>query len=222
MGSIRLGVLWTVVAILALSHPAAAASSDTTETTAPQAVVIDGYRSAHFGMNEREVRRAIRNDLDTDKITVTPNDLERTTVLVLKDQQLLADAPPATVSYILGATSAKLIQVNVVWGEDGGAEVKPIVTTANALVAFFLEKGAYAKGSVAVNQRLPDGSTLAFRGADVDGHMVVLQLVPVIDKTEAEAAAKGHRFEVKKAILKLSYIENPAKPDIFRIKKGQF
>ena len=222
MNVIRVGIMGALIAVMGLIQPVVAASDDTSPPTAPQAAVIDGYRSAHFGMKESDVRKAIRKDLDTDKISSVPNDLERTTVLMVKEQRLLADAPPATVSYILGATSTRLIQINVVWGEDGGADVKPVVTVANALVAYFAEKGAYAKDSVVVNQALPDGSTLAFRGTDAAGHMVVLQLLPVIDKADVKEDVKGKKFEVKKAILKLSYIENPAKPDVFHIEKGQF
>ena len=222
MGSVRLGFLCAFVAVAAFFQPAMAASGDTSSAAVPQAAVIDGYRSALFGMKEPELRKAIKKDLDTDKVSTVPNDLERTTVLLVKEQRLLADAPPATVSYILGASSSKLIQINVVWGEDGGADVKPIITAANALVAYFAGKGAYAKDSVVVNQTLPDGSTLAFRGTDAAGHMVVLQLLPVVDKADAKEDTKGRKIEVKKAILKLSYIENPTKPDVFHIEKGQF
>lgn len=222
MGVVRAGIMWAFVAVAALLQPAMAASSESSAVAAPPAAVIEGYRSAQFGMKEPEVRKAIKKDLDTDKISSVPNDLERTTVLLVKEQRLLADAPPATVSYILGATSSKLIQINVVWGEDGGADVKPVVTAANALVAYFAGKGAYAKDSVVVNQALPDGSTLVFRGSDAAGHMVVLQLLPVVDKADAKEDTKGRKPEVKKAILKLSYIENPTKPDVFRIEKGQF
>ncbi|CAA7623874.1 conserved exported hypothetical protein [Candidatus Terasakiella magnetica] len=225
MGRVFTGAVLGFLAAMALYQPEvmAAASTDTNPTAAtPQAAVIEGYRTAHFGMKESDVRKAIKKDLDPDKITVVPNDLERTNVLVVKDQKLLADTPPATVTYILGATSSKLIQVNVVWGEDGGADVKKVVVAANALVAYFADKGAYAKDSVAINQQLPDGSTLAFRATDAAGHMVVLQLLPVVDKADVKEDKKGAKFEVKKAILKLSYIENPTKPDVFRIDKGQF
>ena len=187
--------------------------------------VIDGYRSAHFGMTESEVKKAIKADLGVDDPTRTTNDVERTTVMVVTGKTLLPETPPATVSYILGASSSKLIQVNVVWGDNGGADAKQIVATVNALTAYFLDKGSYAKDSLAVNQGLPDGTALAFRGADAKGHMVVLQLIPIPDPTDAKKDgkdAKDKPVQFKKAMLRLSYIGNPAKPDVFHIDKGQF
>lgn len=186
-----------------------------------QAVVIAGYRSAHFGAGEAEVRAAIKKDLGVDDAVAQANPVERTTVLMVPDRTLLPDAPPATVAYIFGATTGKLAQVNIIWGENGGSDVGKIVTAANSLIAYFLEKGSYATGSVVVNQPLPDGTTLGFRGADANGRMIILQLIPALEPNLA-ADAKGPPVQVKKALLKLSYIESPGKPDILRIEKGQF
>ncbi|MEI7607631.1 MAG: hypothetical protein WCJ64_09620 [Rhodospirillaceae bacterium] len=206
---------------LADTKPVAASGADMGQQSAEPAIV-DGYRSARFGMSEAEVRKAIRSDLGVDEAIRGANETERTTVLVVQGKTLIPDTPPATVSYILGATSAKLIQINVVWGETTGADVKQVLPTANSLVSYFIDKGSYAKDSVAVNQPLPDGSVLAFRGSDARGHMVVLHLVPIIDPADVKRQEKDKPVEFKKAALRLSYIANPTKPDVFRIEKGRF
>ena len=189
---------------------------------AAEPAVIDGYRSARFGMSEAEVRKAIRADLGVEEPVRGANETERTTVLVVQGKTLIPDTPPATLSYILGATSAKLIQVNIVWGEATGADLKQILPVANSLAGYFADKGSYAKDSVAVNLTLPDGSVLAFRGSDAKGRMVVLHLLPIATPADLKKPEKDKPIEFKKAALRLSYIANPTKPDVFRIEKGRF
>ena len=214
-----------IIAALAMIGPAGAASSDSVVSgaaavplqAAPPPAALIGYRNARFGMNESQVRGAIKKDLASAEIRLEQNELEHTTVLVVAGQQLLEESPLATVSYILGAKSAKLFQVNIVWGDNGGADVKKIFATAHALSAYFVEQWTYAKDSVVMNQGLPDGSLLVFRGTDTSGRMVALHFLPILEPADPKAPP-----QVKKATLKLSYIENPAKPDIFRIEKGKF
>ena len=217
----------SAVAILGLSiafaesgKPASSVGSDLGQGAEP--ATIDGYRSAHFGMTESEVKKAIKIDFSLDEPARTVNDAERTTVLIVPGKTLIPDSPPATLSYIFGATTAKLIQVNVVWGDNGGVDAKQIVPTTKALASYFLDKGSYAKDSLAMNQGLPDGTVLVFRGADAKGRMVVLQLVPIVDPADDKKAGKDKAVEFKKAMLRLSYVANPTKPDVFRIEKGKF
>lgn len=226
MKAASVAIVVALAAIFGLS-PAFAETEGAPTSGAPTAAAvepatIDGYRSARFGMTEAEVKKAIKADLSVDDPAKAVNAAERTSVLIVAGRNLIPDSPPAAVSYILGATTAKLIQVNIVWGEKGGADAKQIVPIANALATYFLDKGSYAKDSVAVNQNLPDGTVLVFRGADAKGRMVVLQLTPIIDPAEAKKATKDKPVELKKATLKLSYVANPTKPDVFRIEKGRF
>jgi len=214
-------IVCAVMIMAALGTQTAFAEGDHAQSNLEPAI-IDGYRSAHFGMTEAEVKVAIKSDFGVSDPKRTINDVERTTIFTVPAKALLPDSPPATISYILGASSSKLIQVNVVWGENGGAEAKQIVSTTNALAAYFVDKGSYAKDSQAVNQALPDGTLLVFRGADTKGRMVVLHLIPVSEPADEKKAAKDKPVEFKKAMLRLSYIANPTKPDVFRIEKGRF
>lgn len=226
MKAASVAIVVAMTAIFGLST-AFAESEGAPTAAAVEPASIDGYRSARFGMTEAEVKKAIKADLSVDDPVKTANVAERTSVLSVAGRNLIPDSPPATVSYILGATTAKLIQVNIVWGEKGGADAKLIVPIANALATYFLDKGSYAKDSVAVNQSLPDGTVLVFRGADAKGRMVMLRLTPVIDPAQEKPAqekktTKGKPVELKKAALTLSYVADPVKPDVFRIEKGRF
>ena len=129
----------TAVAVMGLSiafaesgeKPSSSIGHDSAQTAEP--AIIDGYRSAHFGMNEAEVKKAIKADFSVDDPAKALNETERTAALLVRGKTLVPDSPPATVSYIFGATTAKLIQVNVVWGDSGGVDAKQIVPTTKDL-----------------------------------------------------------------------------------------
>ena len=60
---------------------------------------------------------------------------------------------------------------------------------------------------------------MKFRGSDEKGRMVLL----VLNATRAsdEKAADGDAAP-QRVSLRLSYMENPGKPDIYRVQEGQF
>ncbi|MGE5536468.1 MAG: hypothetical protein ACM3W7_13240 [Acidobacteriota bacterium] len=176
---------------------------------------IDGYRSAKFGMVEKDVRGAIKKDFGIDAPRLEANEIQKTQALVTTVKDLLPGAPPALVSYIFGMSSGKLIQVNLVWGgEPGGVDLRNLLPAANALRDYFLQR-TYDTQSLAINQQLSNGVVLFFRGADARGREIRLELLPLARKGDSkEAAAFG--------ALKLSYAENPKNPDIYKIKEGAF
>src|SRR5579863_130277 len=92
---------------------AAPASAETAKPAA--AAAIDGFRDAHFGMTEVELRRAIQADFPKAAVAAAINPTEKTTTLSLTAGGLLPDTGPARISYILGYRSKRLIQVNIVW-----------------------------------------------------------------------------------------------------------
>ncbi|MBF0563314.1 MAG: hypothetical protein HQL37_15175, partial [Alphaproteobacteria bacterium] len=120
------------------------------EDAQPQAFV-DGFRSAKLGMTERDVREAIHKDfsLGEKDVTAGTNDVDGTHSMTVKVKDLLPDLGPGVVSYILGAKTQKLIQVNVVWGvpEVAVAPLDTLVPAANKLRAYFARQGAYGKGA---------------------------------------------------------------------------
>ncbi len=173
---------------------------------AEEPVEIDGFRSALFGMTEPQLRSAILDDFHVDDILKAKQPVEGTTILAIANLEVLEGAPPATVTYILGARSDRLIQINVVWGERNPLPADRLLPTGHLLISFFLAKGSYQPGSVAVNQSLSDGGVLLFRGGDAAGHMVLLKLLPVGDR----------------ATLRLSYMQTLRNPDVRAIDKKQF
>ena len=115
---LRLGRLAGALGLLASLTSLAAAA--TPEPSAPAKYEVTGFRDVRFGMTEPEVRAAITKAfaLKPADLTSTTNPVEGTTVLTAKVAALDPAPGPARVAYIFGYSSKKLIQVNVIWGEE--------------------------------------------------------------------------------------------------------
>jgi hypothetical protein len=181
---------------------------------------IEGFRQARFGMSEEQVRQAIRKDFPAAaaKLTSAVHPSEKTTVLSLSVGELLPHTGTARISYILGYRSKKLSQVNIVWTSDGttaGDEV--VVGTANALRDYFTSQ-TFQPDSVVVNHQLAANTILVFRGSDDRKRTVLL----VLSGMAAAVTPDEKKAKTPPLTLELSYIEDAAHPDVFRIGKGQF
>lgn len=211
---------------LSASHVSAKKPESAKEAVAAQenisAAHVSGFRSAKFSMTEKDVYRAILIDFNIPKEDVARNvhPTEKTVTLGIKAHGLIPDSGTAHIFYIFGYRSQKLMQVNVIWGNPVDPEASPqgIVSTANQLRDHFLKEGFQREG-MAVNARLPDGSILVFRGKDRLGHMAIL----LLQSLETSAGDdKKLSDTIKNMSLRLSYIEKPEAPDIFKINKGDF
>ena len=193
------------------------AKSDDGTSTSQKWAVVNGFRSANFGMKERDVLKAIKKDFGIgkkqDSRKTHPN--EKTVTLGIQVDKLLPESGPAKVFYIMGYKSKRLIHVNVIWGKPVTKKpnAEAIVATANQLRNHFAQK-KYQKEGFALNAPLGEGVILVFEGKDRKGRAAKILLV----NPKAEGDAKvGENIA-----LTLSYIEKPMDPDVFRIKEGDF
>jgi hypothetical protein len=132
---------------------------------------------------------------------------------------LLPNTGNARISYIFGYRSKKLIQVNVVWTSEGNAASdETLIGTANSLRDYFASQN-YKPDTVVANRQLAENTIVVFRASDLQGRMVLLVLSGVAAAARDEEK-KGPR--PPPLTLELSYIEDAAHPDVFRIGKGQF
>ncbi len=177
---------------------------------------IEGFRLARFGMKEKEIFRAIYKDFRISKKNVERqvHPLEKTVNLGITVQDLLPQSGPSKVYYVLGYKSNRLIQVNVVWGKPVVAKpnADQVVNLANQLRKYFSEQGFDPEGLV-MNAPLGKDAIMVFRGSDQSKRMVLLLL---------DNPQKPERPPNQDIVLKLSYIQNPGKPDVFQIEKGKF
>ena len=207
-------------AVAAPPNPASAAAQ-AVAPAGPASVAVDGFRSAHWGMNAAEVKAAIQHDfgIPATKVASTENAAERTTVLTTTVPELIDGAGTARISYILGYKSRTLIQVTIMWGTPADPRVPPenIVTAANQLRQLLLDSG-YEPRTIIANRQLADGSFLVFEGEDAQRHTTLLRL------TSTSSPAKGpqNKTRIINIVLSLSYALDSRNPDMFRLKKGQF
>ena len=179
--------------------------------------VVNGFRSAHFGMTEFNVKQAIKDDFGIGKqeILRNVNTNQKTVSLGIKVEKLLPDSGTAQVFYILGYKSKRLIEIKVIWGRPVTENPDPevIVATANQLKNHFVQK-KYKKEGFIVNTQVGEGVILVFQGKDRKGRIVRLMLTN--PKFEGDVKVN------KNITLTLSYVEKPLDPDIFQIKEGEF
>lgn len=195
---------------------ASAQAQNTTNADTPAVqVAIEGFRSANFGMTVDEVRAAIKSDfaLSGDDVVAGENAAERTGVLMIRSDKVLADGGPAQVSYVFGYESKKLIQVGVLWDGQTVEEAK-LLANGEVLSAHFRTAG-YAPDTIKQGLVLDNG-ILLFRGEDAEGRATVLLLQGVY--TQAEGQGKT----LTPTGLALLYAVDADKPDVFRIQAGQF
>ena len=172
---------------------------------------ITGFRSAHFRMTPQSVRRAIATDFPGSAIVERTNPIEGTITLQIVVDILDPGPGAATVSYVFGATTRTLAQVGIVWTTTGDAT--PDDRQAIAVAGLRLSR--YLSG------RNPTGTPIPPRIVRAD----VLDLYSAVDAQGAgvELIAGGIAYSDKgapavapsgPAFLRLSYMANPANPDI--------
>ena len=193
------------------------AKSDDGTSASQKWAVVNGFRSANFGMKERDVLKAIKKDFGIGKNQVSrkthPN--EKTVTFGIQVDKLLPESGPAKVFYIMGYKSKRLIHINVIWGKPitKKPNAEAIVATANQLRNHFAQK-KYQKEGFALNAPLGEGVILVFQGKDRKGRAAKILLV--------NPKAEGDTKVGENIALTLSYIEKPMDPDVFRIKEGDF
>lgn len=207
--------------IIALAGIVVAGNGHAEQPSAVQKVPaqVDGFRSAKFGMAEAEVRQAIATDFGSKDVRHDQHPTEKTAIVGVVVDNLLPDTGPALVSYILGFSSHRLTQVNIVWLDK---DAPNLANAAMTLRNYFLGM-AFRPDSVAANAPLADGTLLVFRGSDQKGRMVSVILKPSSDQPgDGQEKDKSAEKVRGGGYLRLSYIETPEKPDIFSLKPGQF
>ena len=180
---------------------------------------VVGFRSAHFGMSEADVRAAIAKDfgISGDSVKSAQNGVEHTQILSVKAPDVLQDGGSAEVAYVLGYKSKKLIEVSVSWSKatDDKVTAERLLSNGETLRAYFLSAG-YKPDSI-VNGAAVANGLLMFRGSDADGHTTILLLRgvqgPDKDKSQHTFSPTG---------LTLFYLADVKNPDVYRVAPGKF
>ncbi len=200
----------------AAGNGSAPATPPVAPTPAPATVHIDGFRSAHFGMTQPEVRSAIAKDfsLKGTAVKASTDEVMQTPVLSVPVTDLIDKGGPATINYIFGYKSKRLDQIHIVWQLDKDSKLtsERLVTNAKQLQNYFATAGYQI---LAANAPTKDG-IIFFQGKDADGHATLLVLHFLVGETKAKQQVQFP------GVLTLDYIDDQQKPDIYQLPAGKF
>jgi hypothetical protein len=186
---------------------------------------VGGFRDAHFGMSEPEVRAVIAKDFGAKPADITSavNPVEATTVLTVKVASLDPGPGPAVVAYIFGYTSKKLIQVNVAWGDESGEkpDSNAMLAAGTRLERYF---AGYSWGKDTTRADIPVGpnTVVLFSGEDTKTGAVRLVLDGVKYQMEHEGKESTSPDPKGPPRLLINYVADRNNPDVTRIEKGKF
>jgi len=187
---------------------------------------VTGFRDAKFGMSEAEVRATIIKSfgLKTSDIATTTNPVEGTMVLTVKVASLDPAPGIARVAYILGSKTRKLIQVNVVWGEEGtasAADVASMMTAGSRLERYFAGF-AWKKDAVRAGVPVGENTVVLFSGEDDKKGAVRLIADGVKYQMQREGNQTTSPDPKGPPKLMINYIADRDTPDIATIERGKF
>ena len=226
---IRIGIaaataLWLVLSAVWAQTPAPVRQPGPGPSKIPYEVT--GFRSAHFGMDEAQVKAAIQSDFSVkaEDIKVTPNAMERTTALVISLPSLEPGPGPASVVYILGYKSKKLVQVNLVWtqaGEAGASDGGPYLV-AGMQHANYFNGFTWRDGNVTLTAPAGANRLLVFGAEDARTGAVQVVAEGITFDRKADGRIEAVPQAAATITLRVAYIANLATPDVFRIEPGRF
>jgi hypothetical protein len=186
---------------------------------------VTGFRDAHFGMSEQEVRAVVAKDfgLKPADISSAVNPIEGTTVLTAKVAALDPAPGPAVIGYILGYTSKKLIQVNVAWGNETNDKTDPnTMIAAGTRLERYFAGFAWNKDTTRAGIPVGPNTVVLFSGEDGKTGAVRLILDGVKYQMEREGKETTSPDPKGPPRLLINYIADRDNPDVAKIQRGEF
>jgi hypothetical protein len=187
---------------------------------------VTGFRDARFGMTAPEIRAVITKSFaikDAD-IKATSNATEGTTLLTIHVESLDPGPGPATVTYILGNNTKKLIQINVGWGEDtpnNPPDANAIIGAGTRLERYF-QSFSWRKDTRRVGVPVGENTVLLFAGEDEKKGAVRVLVDGIKYQTNREGNQTTSPDPKGAPKLVINYIADRENPDIAKIEPGKF
>ena len=187
---------------------------------------VTGFRDVRFGMTEPEVRAAATKSLSLKPadITSSVNPVEGTSVLTAKVSALDPAPGPAKVAYIFGYASKKLIQVNVIWGEEPSTpppDVTAMIGAGTRLGQYFAGF-AWKKDSTRLGVPVGENTVVLFTGDDEKKGAVRLIADGVKFQIQRDGNPTTSPEPKGSPKLIINYISDRENPDIAKIAPGKF
>ncbi|MEO9131787.1 MAG: hypothetical protein ABI240_11330 [Sphingomonas sp.] len=221
--------IFRLIALTALAASpgiAAPATPAARPATVPAAHAIEGFRSAQFGMDEAAVRAAAAHDFGIApaslirKVTLA----EGVTILEANLPQLDPGPGAATVQYVLGARSARLMHINVLWDatDDGDKDARVRLIGAGLKLARYFKSYSWAPGKALADLPLGDNSVVLFAAQDADGASLELRADNIAFTRQLNGKTVSSVQKAGPSHLRLAYDRNPADQDVALPARGAF
>lgn len=210
------------------ASPVTASAQQPAKTTQPELprYEVTGFRDARFGMTEQDVRAVITKSLGVKPgdIAGSTNPVEGTTVLTARVAALDPVSSPAQIAYIFGYATKKLIQVNVIWGDDNSkdpAAPDALITAGSRLERYFAGF-TWRKDAARAGIPVGENTVVLFSGEDDKKGAVRL----IADGVRYQMQRDGNQTTSPEPKgppkLIINYIADRENPDIAKIEKGKF
>lgn len=223
---------WAILAaagsLALLASPAVVSAQQAAKATVQELprYEVTGFRDARFGMTEPEVRAVVTKSFGvkpTD-ITSSTNPVEGTTVLTTRVATLDPVSSPAQIAYIFGYATKKLIQVNVIWGDDNSKDptaADALITAGSRLERYFAGF-TWRKDAARAGIPVGENTVVLFSGEDEKKGAVRL----IADGVRYQMQRDGNQTMSPEPKgppkLIINYIADRENPDIAKIEKGKF
>lgn len=225
-----------------LAGPARAAGGavGVTQTGQPKGFVIQnepytvtGYGNFRFGMTADEVRAEIAKEYPdaVASLKEATDPVDRTLGIAIVVKNLPIGDGSATLSFVFGFTSHKLIAVTASWLADGNpsADIRQGLLDAGTQLTAKFVGYRWPAFATARGQIVKPGSVILFSGKDTKGGGVEVRVDGIALDAEEPRDAAGKPVPPQHqdapegpARLRLSYVASVDKPDIYRIPAGAF
>ena len=187
---------------------------------------VTGFRDIRFGMSEADVRAVAAKSFaakPADMSSAT-NPIEGTMVLTIKVGSLDPAPGPAKIACIFGYSFKKLIQVNILWGEESSAafDTSAMITAGTRLERYFAGF-SWRKDTTRAGIPVGDNTVVLFSGEDEKKGAVRLIADGVKFQVQREGNQQTTSPEPKgPPKLIIHYIADRDNPDIAKIERGKF
>jgi len=178
---------------------------------------VEGYGRLRFGMDAEQIRSLLMLDFPrANPVLIDRIDaVSRSRVLTLELPALDPGPGAATISCVFGATSQRLIAVNVIWLAVGKASQaqETLLINASAKLAKTYAAQPWPLFNTTYGTVVAPGTSVVFTGHDDAGGAVEIKLQGV---TTPFGSALGP------SSLRLTLVANSIRPDIYRLAEGSF
>ena len=178
---------------------------------------VEGYGRLRFGMDAEQIRSVLKLDFpQANPVLIDRIDaVSRSRVLTLELPALDPGPGVATISCVFGATSQRLIAVNVIWlaaGKASKAQETSFINAAAKLAKTYATQ-PWPLFNTTYGTVVAPGMSVVFTGHDEAGGAAEIKLQGIATPLGVSSGPSS---------LRLTLVANATRPDIYRLAADSF